>query len=70
MVTAREKLKSRIDKLEGIMQSNEYLNNPLEAMQLINKLSNYWGVMAEEDREFIQAAQMAIEDKLVWNLRP
>jgi len=32
MVTAREKLKSRIDKLEGIMQSNEYLNNPLEAM--------------------------------------
>ena len=70
MVTAREKLKSRIDKLEGIMQSNEYLNNPLEAMQLINKLSNYWGVLAEEDREFIQAAQMAIEDKLVWNLRP
>jgi len=70
MVTAREKLKSRIDKLEGIMQSNEYLNNPLEAMQLINKLSNYWGVMTEEDREFIQAAQMAIEDKLVWNLRP
>ena len=70
MVTAREKLKSRIDKLEGIMQSNEYLNNPLEAMQLINKLSNYWGVLAEEDREFIQAAQMAIEDKLVWNLHP
>jgi hypothetical protein len=32
------------------------------------RVSCFWSILSEEDREYIQCAQDAIEDKLEWTV--
>ena len=64
----RKKIEDRLDKLQAIMESNQHLENPSEAYNLTMRVSCFWSILSEEDREYIQCAQHAIEDKLEWNV--
>ena len=64
----RKKIQERLDKLQAIMESNQHLENPAEAYNLTLRVSCFWSILSEEDREYIQCAQDAIEDKLEWNV--
>lgn len=64
----RKKIENRLDKLQAIMESNQHLENPAEAYNLTLRVSCFWSILSEEDREYIQCAQHAIEDKLEWNV--
>ena len=64
----RKKIQERLDKLQAIMESNQHLENPAEAYNLTMRVSCFWSILSEEDREYIQCAQHAIEDKLEWNV--
>ena len=64
----RKKIQERLDKLQAIMESNQHLENPAEAYNLTLRVSCFWSILSEEDREYIQCAQHAIEDKLEWNV--
>ena len=64
----RLKIEERMDKLQALMESNQHLENPAEAYNLTMRVSCFWSVLSEEDREYIQCAQDAIEDKLEWNV--
>lgn len=64
----RKKIQDRLDKLQAIMESNQHLENPAEAYNLTIRVSCFWSILSEEDREYIQCAQDAIENKLEWNV--
>jgi hypothetical protein len=64
----RLKIEERMDKLQALMESNKHLENPAEAYNLTMRVSCFWSILSEEDREYIQCAQDAIEDKLEWNV--
>jgi hypothetical protein len=64
----RLKIEERMDKLQALMESNQHLENPAEAYNLTMRVSCFWSILSEEDREYIQCAQDAIEDKLEWNV--
>jgi hypothetical protein len=64
----RKKIQDRLDKLQAIMESNQHLENPAEAYNLTMRVSCFWSILSEEDREYIQCAQDAIENKLEWNV--
>jgi hypothetical protein len=64
----RKKIQERLDKLQAIMESNQHLENPAEAYNLTLRVSCFWSILSEEDREYVQCAQHAIEDKLEWNV--
>ena len=64
----RKKIDDRLDKLQAIMESNQHLENPAEAYNLTMRVSCFWSILSEEDREYIQCAQDAIAYKLEWNV--
>jgi len=68
MSDLKQKLNDRMDKLQSLMESNYHLQNPEEVVELIHSVSFAWSVLSEEDREYIQCCQHAIEEKLEWNI--
>ena len=64
----RQKVTARIDELQRIMEANEHLTDPIKAADLTQRISPFWSILSEEDREYIQCAQDAIENKLEWNV--
>tara|TARA_B100001094_G_scaffold328946_1_gene390558 strand:+ start:3625 stop:3828 length:204 start_codon:yes stop_codon:yes gene_type:complete len=67
-MTIAIKIKERMDQLQKLMESNYHINNPKEAYELTTSVSKFWSVLSEEDRDYIQAAQHAIEDKIKWKI--
>jgi hypothetical protein len=64
--TLRDKLNERLDRLQEMMESNYHLEHPEEAYDLTLKISFAWSVLSEEDREYVQCAQDAIDEGWEW----
>jgi len=67
-MSLRVKIKERLDNLQMMMESNQHLHNNAEVEDLINEISKFWPGLKEEDRDYIQAARFAVEEKLEWNI--
>ena len=48
------------------MESNYHLQDPTKVYELTLNISKFWSILSEEDREYVQGAQYAIEDKIEW----
>lgn len=66
MMPISVKIKERMDQLQKWMESNYHIDNPQEVYELTTQVSKLWSILTEEDRDYIQAAQHAIEDKTIW----
>ena len=55
-----------MDQLQEWMESNYHLENSQEVYDHTLTISKFWSVMSEEDREYVQMAQNACENKQVW----
>lgn len=64
----KERIKFRMDTLQNWMENNYHLKNPTEAYALTLSVSKFWSVLNEEDREYIQCAQDAINEGWEWNV--
>jgi len=64
----QRKIKERMDKLQGYMESNYHLENPKEVEELIESVTKFWSVLKEEDTDYIHGARYAIEEKMEWNV--
>ena len=62
----REKINHRLDTLQEMLENNEHIDKPLAATVLVNRISPFWSILSEEDRDYVQCAQHAIEDGLKW----
>jgi hypothetical protein len=65
-MTITVKIKERMDKLQKWMESNYHIDHPNEVYELTTSVSKFWSVMSEEDRDYVQMAQHAIEEKELW----
>ena len=57
-----------MDKLQEIMESNQHLEDKEAAYDLTLEVSKFWSVLSEEDKDYIQMCQMAIEEEKEWNI--
>ena len=57
-----------MDQLQEWMESNYHIEHADEVYDHTLSVSKFWSVLSEEDRDYIQAAQMACEEKLEWKL--
>jgi len=64
----REKVTKRLDDLQALLEANQHLENPKEAVDLIHRISPFWSILSEEDRDYVQCAQHAIEEGAEWNV--
>lgn len=62
----REKIKFRMDVLQGWMETNYHLKHPTEVYQHTLSVSKFWSVMSEEDKDYLQCAQEAIIEGEKW----
>jgi len=57
----REKIQSRLDELESLMQTQTHLENPELVTEKLESVIKFWSVLSESDREFCGSARLAIE---------
>ena len=64
----REQIKERMDVLQKMMESNIHLDDAERVTRQIQTISKFWSVLSEEDRDYIQGCQYAIEEKYEWKI--
>jgi len=62
----QKKINERMDILQSWMEKNYHLKRPEVVKEHIESISKFWSVLLEEDRDYIQGCQYAIEEKLEW----
>jgi len=70
MQDLRKKINQRMEILQAWMEVDYHLRNPAVVYDHTLTISKFWSVLSEEDREYIQCAQSAIEDKSTISWRP
>ena len=60
------KLDARLDELQEMLENDLHLMYPDKAMDLTYRISPFWPILTEEDREYVQCAQDAIEEGTKW----
>jgi hypothetical protein len=66
MSDLRKKITSRMDELEDLMNENTHISEPERVDEMISSVSKFWSVLSEEDRDYLQAARWAMEEKQIW----
>ena len=64
----KKEITKQMDILQEMMESNLHLTEPKKVLTYIDGISFKWTFISEEDREYIQCAQTAIEEGLEWNV--
>ena len=64
----REKIELRMQILDTMMKKNMHIHDPKTVDMLLDRLTYCWGVLSEEDRDYIQGCQTALEEKIEWSL--
>ncbi len=62
----KEKIKERMDVLQKMMENNIHLDDAQRVTRQIETVSKFWSILSEEDRDYIQGCQYAIEEKFEW----
>jgi len=68
MHALKEKINDFMNTLQKNMENGDHINNQYAVQEVINNVSKFWSILSEEDREYIQAAQQAIDESISWNI--
>lgn len=55
-----------MDVLQKMMENNIHIDDAQRVTRQIETVSKFWSVLSEEDRDYIQGCQYAIEEKYKW----
>lgn len=66
MVNLLEKIETRLNHLEELLKGQAHIDRPEYVNDVIISISKFWSALKEEDRDYVQAAQYALENKVVW----
>ena len=64
----KEQITAQMDVLQEMMENNLHLKEPQTVIQHLESLAFKWSFISEEDKEYIQCAQYAIEEEMEWNV--
>lgn len=70
MQDLKNKINTRMDILQAWMEEDYHLKRPQVVYDHTLTISKFWSVLSEEDKDYIQCAQDAIETKSVISWRP
>ena len=70
--TIREKITSRLDQLEAYLKAGKHLlehaseDEMLQVYKFTESISKFWPILTDEEKDFIQAARIAIFEQKFW----
>lgn len=70
MQNLRDKINQRMDILQKWMEQDYHMKRPEVVYDHTLTISKFWSVLSEEDKDYIQCAQDAIETKSTISWRP
>ena len=70
MQNLKDKINERMDILQDWMEQDYHMKRPEVVYDHTLTISKFWSVLSEEDKEYIQCAQDAIETKSNISWRP
>ena len=70
MQNLNNKINQRMDILQAWMEEDYHLKRPQVVYDHTLTISKFWSVLSEEDKEYIQCAQDAIETKSNISWKP
>lgn len=70
MQDLKDKINNRMDILQNWMEEDYHMKRPQVVYEHTLTISKFWSVLSEEDKEYIQCAQDAIETKSTISWRP
>ena len=62
-VNLKDKINDRMDILQDWMEQDYHLKRPDVVYQHTLSVSKFWSVLSEEDKDYIQGVQSAIDTK-------
>ena len=68
-MNVRVKIQTRLDALETQLKAGEHLHSAegvIAVLTTIASVSKFWRVLSDEERDFVNAARLAIEDQMAW----
>ena len=70
MQDLRNKINQRMDILQKWMEQDYHMKRPEVVYDHTLTISKFWSVLSEEDKDYIQCTQDAIETKSTISWRP
>lgn len=67
-MTTQDKINEELDKLETMLISQQHLTSPGTVGVQLEVLSMYFHLMSDEDRDYVNCARIALEDKIEWRV--
>jgi hypothetical protein len=69
-VNVKEKIAMRLDALEKHLLAGDHLKSAegvVAVLNLISSIAKFTSILSSADRDFLNAAKMAVADKKPWN---
>ena len=70
MQNLKDKINQRMDILQNWMEQDYHMKKPDVVYDHTLTISKFWSILSEEDKEYIQCAQDAIETKSNISWKP
>jgi hypothetical protein len=51
-----------------MLENDDHINNQSDTLDLIASISKLWPILSEEDKDYIQAASQAVDEKTHWDV--
>lgn len=67
-MSLKQKVYDRMDILQNWMEENYHLKRPEVVYEHTLTISKFWSILSEEDRDYLQCAQDAIENGSEWRI--
>ena len=67
-MTTQDIINQKLDELETMLTSQQHISSPQTVGELLDALSALFHLMSDDDRDYVQCAKVALEDKIEWRV--
>ena len=65
-MTTKDVINQKLDELESMLTSQQHISSPEAVGEVLDVLSVLFHLLNDDDRDYVQCARIALEDKIEW----
>lgn len=69
MTNLKEKITQRMDTVQWCMETQLHIMDPTLVSDQISRVSKFWSALSDEDRDYIECARYALDEKMEWKIQ-
>ena len=67
-MTTQDIINQKLDELETALTSQQHISSPETVSEVLDVLSVLFHLMNDDDKDYVQCARVALEDKIEWRV--